>query len=194
VGSVSGVSEDTVSDGMSFTLSYPFFNFSDHLFPGTGACGIFYKTEKGVSVARAGVQTDQDPIDDPTNPVDYCTIRYPESGPSTYKVVFMAFSFEAVPQAGADPNNSYALMDRILDWFNVGVEVQPYIPGDANGDRTVDVGDVVYLVTYLYRDGLPPAPMEAGDNNCDGIVNVGDVVYLVNYLYRGGPPPCQDGD
>jgi hypothetical protein len=58
----------------------------------------------------------------------------------------------------------------------------------------VNVGDVVYLVTYLYKEGPPPAPMEAGDVDCDGLVNVGDVVYLVNYLYKGGPAPCAGGD
>jgi hypothetical protein len=194
VGSVSGISGDTISDGMSFSLSYPFFNFSDHLFPGTGACGIFYETGKGLSVPRAGVQTDHNQMSSPAAPLDYCAIRYPESGPSTYKAVFFAFSFEAVPQAGADPNNSYVLMERILDWFNVGGEILPYMPGDANGDKLVNVGDVVYLVTFLYKDGPAPAPMKAGDANCDGEVDVGDVVYLVNYLYRGGPAPCPGED
>ena len=67
-----------------------------------------------------------------------------------------------------------------------------YITGDANGDGTINVGDVVYLVTYLYKNGPAPDPLEAGDANCDGTVNVGDVVYLVNYLYKGGPAPgCQ---
>jgi hypothetical protein len=28
--------------------------------------------------------------------------------------------------------------------------------GDANGNDTVDVGDVVYLINYLYKSG--PAP------------------------------------
>ncbi|UCB52927.1 MAG: dockerin type I repeat-containing protein, partial [Candidatus Zixiibacteriota bacterium] len=64
-----------------------------------------------------------------------------------------------------------------------------YVTGDASGDGTIDVGDVVFVVNYLYRDGDPPYPVEAGDANCDGIVNVGDVIYLVNYLYRGGDPP-----
>jgi hypothetical protein len=64
-----------------------------------------------------------------------------------------------------------------------------FLYGDANGDWIVDVGDVVYLVNFLYKGGDPPEPMEAGDANCDGIVNVGDVVYLVNYLFKGGPPP-----
>ncbi len=61
--------------------------------------------------------------------------------------------------------------------------------GDCNGDGILDVGDVVYLVNYLYRNGSAPDPVEAGDANCDGIVDVGDVVYLTNYLYRGGNPP-----
>jgi hypothetical protein len=61
--------------------------------------------------------------------------------------------------------------------------------GDANGDGIVNIGDVVYLVSYLYKNGPAPDPAEAGDCNCDGIVNLGDVVYLVSYLYKNGPPP-----
>lgn len=65
--------------------------------------------------------------------------------------------------------------------------------GDANGDCMVNVGDIVYLVRYLYKKG--PPPLGRSDVNCDGIVNVADVVYLVGYLYRNGPPPCDpDGD
>ena len=62
--------------------------------------------------------------------------------------------------------------------------------GDLNADGIVNVGDVVYIVNYLYRSGDEPCPVEAGDVTCDGIVNVGDVVFLVNYLYRGGDPPA----
>lgn len=64
-----------------------------------------------------------------------------------------------------------------------------YIRGDANVDGIVDVGDVVFLVSYLYRNGPAPDPLWVGDANCDDIINVGDIVYLVSYLYRGGPPP-----
>ncbi len=63
------------------------------------------------------------------------------------------------------------------------------IRGDANGDAIIDVGDVVYVVSYLYKNGPAPDPLDAGDANCDAIVNVGDIVYLVSYLYKGGPPP-----
>ncbi len=77
----------------------------------------------------------------------------------------------------------------LADSQTVVMEVISYVPGDANGDGTVDLGDVVYLVSYLYRDGPPPDPFVTGDANCDGEVNLGDVVYLISYLYRGGPPP-----
>jgi hypothetical protein len=63
--------------------------------------------------------------------------------------------------------------------------------GDFNSDGSVDVGDVVFAINYLYRSGSAPNSIEAGDVNCDGTVDVGDVVYLVNYLFRGGPPPCE---
>lgn len=61
--------------------------------------------------------------------------------------------------------------------------------GDANGDGVINIGDVVYLINYLYRGNPPPDPEWTGDANCDGIINIGDVVYLINYLYRGGSPP-----
>lgn len=64
------------------------------------------------------------------------------------------------------------------------------IRGDVNVDRIINVGDVVYLVSYLYKGGPQPCPVESGDVNLDRIVNVGDIVYLVSYLYKGGPPPA----
>ncbi|MGB2981015.1 MAG: dockerin type I repeat-containing protein, partial [Candidatus Zixiibacteriota bacterium] len=65
--------------------------------------------------------------------------------------------------------------------------------GDADCNGGVDVGDLVYLINYLYRSGQTPCTQgnygSAADVNCDGVVQIGDVVYLVNFLYRGGPPP-----
>ena len=63
------------------------------------------------------------------------------------------------------------------------------VNGDANGDGVIDLGDVVYLITYLYKNGLAPIPLLSGDANCSGEVELGDVVYLITYLYKGGPQP-----
>jgi len=68
--------------------------------------------------------------------------------------------------------------------FTVG-----YLRGDANGSGLVELGDVVYLITYLYKNGPAPVPLLAGDANCSGEVELGDVVYLISYLYKAGPPP-----
>ncbi len=186
--SVSGESDDTITDGMSFSLSYPFYNFSDQIVPGTGAAGIFHATGKGTVEPRGDTQLDEysgkgDDL------VDYCALRYPASGTSSYQVVYSAFTFEAVPQTGSDPNNSYTLMRRIMNWFGVGRGGEEYMRGDANGDWTINVDDAIYILNYLFRGDSAPVPLEAGDADCDGIVQLSDALYLLNYLFRNGPPP-----
>lgn len=64
-----------------------------------------------------------------------------------------------------------------------------FICGDANVDGEITIDDVVYLISWLYREGPAPDPLLAGDATCDGEVDVDDVVYLISYLFRNGPPP-----
>jgi immune inhibitor A len=75
--------------------------------------------------------------------------------------------------------------DTSDDYFHIA----DYVAGDANGDGVVGPGDIVYLISYLYRGGPPPDPMAAGDANNNCQVEAGDVVYLISYFFRGGPPP-----
>jgi hypothetical protein len=65
-------------------------------------------------------------------------------------------------------------------------------PGDANGDGTVNIGDAVYMISYVFRGGPPPTPYPlcSGDANCDCQLNIGDAVYIISYVFKGGPPPC----
>ena len=65
-----------------------------------------------------------------------------------------------------------------------------YLCGNANGDNSLNVGDAVFLISYVFKSGPAPDPLVAGDANCDGEVNVGDAVYLINYIFREGPGPC----
>jgi hypothetical protein len=65
----------------------------------------------------------------------------------------------------------------------------PFVCGDVDGDGKVDLGDIVYLINYLYKGGPPPNPWDAGDVNDDGIINLGDLVYLINYVFKSGPAP-----
>ncbi|MGB8657435.1 MAG: C1 family peptidase [Candidatus Zixiibacteriota bacterium] len=110
----------------------------------------------------------------------------------SYKLVFFGFGFEAINGSGFNfyghrLSKPEMVMQRVLDWFN-----KPwfYAPGDANGDKIVNSGDVVYLINYLFRGDSPPEPLAAADVNGDCTVNSGDVVYLINYLFRGGPAPA----
>jgi hypothetical protein len=77
------------------------------------------------------------------------------------------------------PGNPYVLQSRVL----------PY--GDASYDGEVNIGDAVYLITYIFKGGPAPAPLiESGDANCDGRINITDAVAIVDYVFNGGPEPC----
>jgi len=71
-------------------------------------------------------------------------------------------------------------------FFNTEADI---LCGDVNGSSTVDVGDVVYLINFIFRGGPPPNPMCKGDATGDGNVNIGDAVYMIAYIFRGGPLP-----
>lgn len=73
--------------------------------------------------------------------------------------------------------------------FESWMEIEAAI-GDVTKDGQIDLGDVVFLMNYLYKGGSAPDPLSLADVNCDGEVEMGDVVYLINYLYKGGPSPC----
>lgn len=69
--------------------------------------------------------------------------------------------------------------------------ISPCLPtGDVNADGVIDLGDVLFLISYLYKGGSAPDPLCVGDVNCDGVVDLGDVLYLICYLYKDCPPPC----
>jgi hypothetical protein len=75
---------------------------------------------------------------------------------------------------------------ELLVWWSV--------PGDASGDSLVTSADVVFLINYLFRNGVLPCVCEAADCNYDCLIGSGDILYLLQYLFRGGDPPlpgCQ---
>ena len=56
------------------------------------------------------------------------------------------------------------------------------IPGDANGDGTVNVSDIVLTVNYIMGNPAPNFNKEAADLNGDGEINVTDIVKMVNII------------
>jgi hypothetical protein len=72
----------------------------------------------------------------------------------------------------------------------VNLLVRSYLCGDINGDgEGPNVGDITYLVDFLFRFGPQPPVMAAANVNGENNVNVADVTYLVDYLFRSGPAP-----
>ena len=63
-------------------------------------------------------------------------------------------------------------------------DIQP-----IGGDGVVDLGDVLFIISYLYKGGSAPVPYSEGEVNCDEIIDLGDVLFLISYLYKGGPVP-----
>ncbi|HEX9912534.1 MAG TPA: dockerin type I repeat-containing protein, partial [candidate division Zixibacteria bacterium] len=95
------------------------------------------------------------------------------------------FSFTVLVKDSSAPQKS--------DTQNLTLTIQPGAPflrGDANGDSKVSVGDVVYIINYLFKGGPAPSPLDKANTNCDGTISIADIVYLINYLFKGGPPPC----
>ncbi len=79
--------------------------------------------------------------------------------------------------------------DMIIDTIVTECDCEP---GNANGIAPVNIFDITYLISYLYKAGPPPTPYPicSGDPNCDCVVNIFDVTYLISYLYKNGDDPC----
>lgn len=60
---------------------------------------------------------------------------------------------------------------------------------DVNYDGAINMGDVIFLISGVFKCGPAPQPYCIGDANGDGTYNIGDALYLLAYIFRGGPPP-----
>ncbi len=64
-----------------------------------------------------------------------------------------------------------------------------FLRGDLNHNGTRNIGDVVYILSYLFS-GLNVADcLDAGDVNDSGTVNIADAIELLAYLFSNGSPP-----
>ena len=65
------------------------------------------------------------------------------------------------------------------------------LTGDINMSGSISSADIVLMVNYVFKSGLPPQPVpEAGDVNCSGQVTSADIIALVNFTFKSGSPPC----
>jgi hypothetical protein len=65
-----------------------------------------------------------------------------------------------------------------------------YDCGDTDGNRFVDIDDIIFLITHVFASGPQPQPPESGNADCSGIADIDDIVYLINNVFASGPDPC----
>ncbi len=70
---------------------------------------------------------------------------------------------------------------------------EPFVRGNANDDDRVDIADVVFTLSFLFRSGPSPACEDAADANDDGLIDLGDPLYTAGYLFFNGSPPPRPG-
>ena len=65
---------------------------------------------------------------------------------------------------------------------------------DNSAGGFIDIGDLVYLVNFMFANpaGPAPDPYESGDVNCSGFIDISDLVYMVDFMFGNptGPEPC----
>ena len=69
--------------------------------------------------------------------------------------------------------------------------IAAYVCGDVNGDTMVDIGDIVYMVDFMFNDPPGPAPvvMEAADADGSGTFDIADLVAMVEFSFNDPPGP-----
>jgi hypothetical protein len=92
---------------------------------------------------------------------------------------------------GGGTSTNYGLGHGFWQVMSSGPPPCDCFPGDANNDLTVNVGDAVYVISYVFKGGAPPQPYAtcSGDANGDCACNVGDAVYIISYVFKGGAAP-----
>ncbi len=68
------------------------------------------------------------------------------------------------------------------------ITIGDFMRGDANDDGVINILDVSFIISFLYKGGPAPLLIQ-GDANGNGTINILDVSFLINFLYKGGPPP-----
>ncbi|MFN0060110.1 MAG: DUF4347 domain-containing protein [Planctomycetota bacterium] len=61
--------------------------------------------------------------------------------------------------------------------------------GDGNGDGSINIGDAIGGLSYLFS-GAPVNCLDAYDFNDDGVVNLADPISVLSFLFAAGAPPA----
>jgi hypothetical protein len=109
----------------------------------------------------------------------------------TYGMIGFMDSYGVILKGGSQGFSvSASLHDGAALFAGGSFTTDNYIAGDANNDGRVNVGDVIYLINYIFKSWPSPQPPALGDSNCNYRTSLEDIVYLINFIFKNGPPPC----
>lgn len=91
-----------------------------------------------------------------------------------------------------------SLLHSVLFWALVvatPIEAQSdFVRGDINADASVDIGDAIGVLGFLFGGSAAPDCQDSADGNDDGLINIGDAIALLSHLFSGsGPLPEPSG-
>ena len=66
---------------------------------------------------------------------------------------------------------------------------QPFLRGDCDGDQAAQMSDAIFVLNFLFADGVRSDCPAACDANGDLWNDVSDAVYLLEFKFAGGPTP-----
>ena len=88
---------------------------------------------------------------------------------------------------GNQPFPFFGIIEPILSNCCVGIR------GNTNNDPNdqIDIGDLVFLVSYSFGEGPQPGCFEEADVDASGSLDIADIVYMVDYMFNipTGPEP-----
>ena len=59
----------------------------------------------------------------------------------------------------------------------------------SGGSVPIGIGDITYLVDYMFNSGPPPPCEDEANANNDTQIGISDLTYIVDYMFGGGPDP-----
>lgn len=72
--------------------------------------------------------------------------------------------------------------DMKLDDVKATLILEDYVVGDANGDGSVLIGDVIAILNYIVGSASDNFNEKAADVNGDGEILIGDVIAVLNII------------
>jgi hypothetical protein len=146
----------------------------------------------------------------------YLIFSYVDDGSSNpYADLFISFKnpngswTQAVPMEGLNADGTHEMCANVTrdgqylfflkdaegagtapHWVSADVinNYRAIVCGDVDGNRMVDLLDIVYMIDNKFKDGPLPDPIESADVNDDGTFDILDIVHMIDFKFKECPP------